>query len=87
MRCIWFSSKDLLSSQISPLLQNGWALYDDRPSLFNAYLSSLRDASQEESDSDPYTCPYNFSDEYRLFYVNSGCSLSALKGYLKQANR
>jgi hypothetical protein len=36
--------------------------------LSNAYLSSLRDASEEESDGDPYTQPsYNFSDEYHFF--------------------
>jgi hypothetical protein len=71
----------------------GGALYDDQPFLSNANLSSLRDASQEERDGDPYTQPsYNFSDEYRLFYINSGCRLdipclSGQIGYLKQANR
>jgi hypothetical protein len=71
----------------------GGALYDDQPFLSNANLSSLRDASQEESDGDPYTQPsYNLLDEHRLFYVNSGCGpditcLSAQIGYLKQANR
>jgi hypothetical protein len=50
----------------------GGGLYE--PFLSNANLSSLWDASQEESDGDPYTQPsYNFSDEYHLFYVNSGC--------------
>jgi hypothetical protein len=39
----------------------GGALYDDQPFLSNVNLSSLRDASQEESDGDPYTQPsYNF---------------------------
>jgi hypothetical protein len=67
-------------------------LYDDQPFLSNANLSSLWDASQEESDGEPYTQhSYNFSDEYRLFYVNSGCRpdiprLSAKIGYLKLAN-
>jgi hypothetical protein len=52
----------------------GGALYDDQPFLSSVSLSSLRDASQEESDDDPYTQPsYNFLDEYRLFYVNNGC--------------
>jgi hypothetical protein len=70
----------------------GGASYDDQPFLSNAYLSSLRDASQEESDGDLYTqLSYNFLDEYHLFYVNSGCRsdipcLSAHIGYLKQVN-
>jgi hypothetical protein len=81
-----------LSNISSPLKLGGRALYDDQPFLSDAYLSSLRDTSLEESDGDPYTQPYyNFSDEYHLFYVNSGCMpdipcLSALIGYLKQTN-
>jgi hypothetical protein len=71
----------------------GGALYEFQPFLSNANLFSLRGASQEESDGDPYTKPsYNSSDEYGPFYVNSGCRpdvpcLSALIGYLKQDNR
>jgi hypothetical protein len=52
----------------------GGGLYDVKPFLSNTNLSSLRDPSQEESDGDPFTQPsYNFSDEYHLFYVKSGC--------------